>query len=282
MAYNLLKKVTNCPIEKIPVDLNIRDFCCVDEDLFIVHDNGIALMRDGELDMGWINSVAFMEFPEMTSFSSICYNKDRQCLYIVSDGGCRIYSLCLQLMNFEPVFSQEDVDMLKKKYIGCKNSETHISSSKDMIVWSVKDSHRCFQVISQRPLPLVGCGRSGFSLSTPVNSRICHPTGVTIMENVFCYSDCGNEYIRGIQGSSSFVVIGGCKNLGTVHYANKRLYFLSDNIIHMLSPEGNTKHLFEVYRGGEIQSFCPSNKNCIYILEKKNGRTKKDEGDQST
>jgi hypothetical protein len=282
MAYSLFKKITNRPTERIPIDLNVRDFCCVDEDLFIIHDNGIALMNDGELYMDWIRNVAFSEMPDLTTLSSICYNDHHKCLYIVGDGGCRIYSICLQLMNCEPVFSQEDVDIMKKKYVGCKDSETHITSVKDKIVWSIKDAHRCFQVISQRPEPLVGCGRSGFSLSTPVNSKICHPTGVTIMENIFCYSDCGNEYLRGVQRDSSFVIIGDCKDLGSVHYFNKRLYILSDNIIHMLSPEGNTEHLFEVYKGKEIKTFCPSSKNCICILEKNNGGTKKDECDQPT
>jgi hypothetical protein len=50
----------------------------------------------------------------------------------------------------------------------------------------------------------------------------------------------------------------------------------------MLSPEGNAKHLFEVYKGEEIQTFCPSSKNCIYILEKNNGHTEKSEGDKPT
>jgi hypothetical protein len=283
MAYKLLRKTPKNVITVASMDFEVRDICCVDEDVFFIHEDGIGLIHDGKVHLDWYMGLGFLRNQELTTLNSICHNESQKSLYVVADGGAQMYRVDLQLMNFEKVISDNDVKKFRKKYLRSDNSKTYVASKRGLTVWSVQGSHRCFQMVSQKPQPLIGSGRSGFSISKPSNSRICHPTGVAIMENVFCFSDCGNGMIRGVRGKSSFSIIDGCKELKDIYYVDKRVYFLSDDTIHMLSPEGDIEHLFEVYKGEEIQSFCPANKSCIYILENDSAtKTEKTKSDQST
>ena len=56
-------------------------------------------------------------------------------------------------------------------------------------------------------------------------------------------------------------------DLKDIYSFNEKFFFLSENIIRMFSSEGDSTHLFEVYRSKNIiQSFYPINKDCVYIL----------------
>jgi hypothetical protein len=172
------------------------------------------------------------------------------------------------MLEFEEVISPDSARRFRDKYLSTSNSPTYVTSDGKDIIWTIRDCHRCFKTLGDKAIPFVGCGKAGFSMSKPEFSKICHPTGITIMEGTICLADSGNNCLRGVDKNSTFNIISDCKDLKKVSYDNRKLYFLSENSIHMLSSEGDKTHLFEVYRvEQEIQSFCLSGKDCLYILE---------------
>jgi hypothetical protein len=273
MAYNLIKfnfvKKTQTSVQ---IDSNVKSFCCVDDDIYFLHDNGIGLINDNGTDLNWCKKLVYVSATDLSNLSSITYNKTDGCLYVVSDGGCQIIKIDIQMLEFDLVISQSSAERFKKKVFSTDQSKTYIVANGHDVAWSVKDCHRCFKMSRGKSVPLVGCGRSGFSLSSPCHARICCPTGILIMEDTICFADSGNNCLRGVKKDSIFNIIDDCSTLLDIHYHNKKLFFLSDNSIHMLSSEGDATHLFEVYRVEQkIQSFCPTGKDCVYILEKNDG-----------
>jgi hypothetical protein len=285
MSYKLVKaNFVNKTQESKELDFYLRDFCCVDDDIYFTHKNGIGLMSGDEVDFDWCNTLSYVTVPDLTNLSSISYSKEDNSLYFVSDGGSQVGRINLQMLEFELLISPSSAKKFHDKYLSTDKSETHIVYGGGKVVWSVRDCHRCFLVDGDKAIPLVGNGRSGFSLSGLKNSRVCCPMGVAIMENTICFADSGNNCLRGISGDSTFNVIDDCKDLKNVFYDNKKLFFLGGNTIHMLSSEGDATHLFEVYKvEHKIQSFCPTGKDCIYILEKSDASTsEKTESNQPT
>lgn len=272
MEFKITKKsFKNKTTKSFIIDFIMKDFCCVKDDLFFIHDRGIGLISGEVSNLNWNHELAYIKKPDFSKFSSICYNELDNSLYFVSNSGSQIYKANLSLMDFENLISESSAEIFKKQFLGTNNSETHIVSNGKKVVWSVKDSHRCFALNSDNAIPLVGCGKPGFSISNLKNTKISKPTGITIMGDVVCFADSGNNCLRGVSGSSTFNIVSDCKDVVDIHYVNKKLFFLSDNVIHMLSSEGDATHLFEVYKvKNRILSFCPTNKSDIYILEENN------------
>jgi len=277
MSYKLTKvNFVNKKQEHIASDFHARSFCCVGNDIYFLHENGIGLLSQGKIDLNFCESLAYVVDPEITNLSSIFYSELNDSLYVVSHGGSQVCKVGLQMLEFEYLISQDSAKRFQDKFLSTDKSQTYITHYNHQVVWSVRDCHRCFKMSGEKAIPLVGCGRSGFSLSNLKCTKICHPTGVAIMEKTICFADSGNKCLRGIKGDSTFNIIDNCKDIKDLFYSNKKLFFLSDNGVHMLSSEGDMAHLFEVYKvEHKIQSFCPTGKDCVYILEEDNASTSK-------
>lgn len=281
MACKLIKySVSNKKTESYIINCDVRSFCCIDDDIFFIHPNGIGLMHNGEVTLDFHYSLSYVRPPDFTKFNAICYNKFNRSLIIVGDNGSQLHSIDVNLMTFMTLMSDIDSKRFKDKYFSRPNSKVYVTSKKGEIVWSAKDLHRCFHFSSNNAEPLVGCGKSGCSTSTSTSSKICCPTGVVFMENIFCFNDCGNNCIRGVRDNFIFDIVSDCKNLKDIHYVDFRLFFLSGNSVHMLSSEGDSTSFLEVYKSEkEILTFYPMNKSCIFVLEEyDNGIPKKSKG----
>jgi len=277
MIYELIKfnyiEKTSKTIAKLP----IVSFCCFEDQIYYSHSNGIGSIIDGKVDENWHEELCSVSPPDLTNISSMTCCSPLEHLYVVCDGGSQVGRIDLKMLDFDFLISKGSSDKFQKKFLPTMTSDTYISSSGTEIVWSIKDCHRCFKMRGDSAVPLVGNGKSGYSLSKVENSRICSPTGITYMNKTVCFADSGNNCLRGIKGNFTFNVIDECKGLGDVHYVNEKLFFLSENIIFMLSSEGDSTHFYEVY-GSEnpIRSFYPSDKGCIYILVDNGNKVKKE------
>jgi len=271
MAYKIIKKnIRNSNQQEIPLkDCSIRKFCCIGEDIYFTHELGIGKISEGKIEKDWHLQLSYARGPDFSDFNSICYNEFQKCLMITSRDGCQIYKIDMFLLDFESIISDESRYKFKKKYVGDINSDSYIASLGKETVWSLKDRHRCFLLDSESARPLVGCGKSGCSTTFLKYARISQPTGIAILENSVCFADSGNNFIKSISGNRISNVVDDCKGLRDIHYKNQKLFFLSENIVYMLSSEGDVTHVFEIYEEeSQIVSFCPSEKSDIYILEK--------------
>jgi hypothetical protein len=275
MIYNLIKfNYANQTKNTIPLDFHPKGFCCVNDDIYFIHNNGICKKSEDGFEFDWCFTLTCASVPDLSQLSSISYCEKSNSLYVVGAGGSQLYKIDLTMLEFEDLISSDSARRFKDQYLSTDKSPTYVVSNGREVFWSVRDCHRCFKVSGEKALPLVGCGRSGFSMSNLKCSKICHPTGMAIMEQTVFFADSGNNRLRGIKGDSTFSIIDDCKNLRDVFYDSKKLFFLSDNTVHMLSSEGDKTHLFEVYKVEcEIQSFCPTGKDCLYILEKNHAST---------
>jgi hypothetical protein len=286
MTYNLTKiNFSNKTKASIPVNFEVKSLCCKDEEIYFIYNGGIGKIEKGIVDTNWCYELCYTEKPpDLTNLSSITYCSKSDSLYVVSGGGSQILKINLFMGEIEELLSPNQSSEIKERYLSTTQSPTEVVSDGFRVIWSVRDCHRCFKIEGGVPSPFIGCGKSGFSISNLKCSKICHPTGVTIMENTVCFADSGNNCLRGTRNDSIFNIIEDCKKLRDVFYYNKKLFFLSNNAIHMLSSEGDKTHLFEVYKvEHNIQSFCPTGKDCLYILEENDASTPEEtENCQST
>jgi len=269
MIYKLTEKnLTTRKQRNFEINFEIKDFCCVGDNLFFLHDDGIGKMNNGDCNPDWRYELTYTEKPDFSTFSSICYNSSYDCLYIVSEGGSRIHKVDLELMDFENLISKNSAKQFRRKVLGRSDSRTYVTSLENQVIWSTTNCHRCFIMNEENAFPLIGCGKAGFSISNLKNTRISKPTGVAIMGKTVCFADSGNNCLRGIRKNSTYTIIDDCKDLKDIYYVKNKLFFLSDNTVHMLSSEGDATHLFEIYKvGNKILTFCPSDNGCVYILE---------------
>jgi hypothetical protein len=251
----------------IQINMDIRSFCCVDDDIYFIHSEGIGIIQDGIVNPNWYQELCSVDKPDLSSLSSIAYCQFNNSLYVVSDGGSQIGKVDLIMLDFEFMISKGSVRQFKEKFLSVDDSDTYIVSDGRKIIWSVKDCHRCFQMLDSKAVPLVGCGKSGYSMSKLEHARISCPTGVAIMNGVICFSDMGNNCLRGVSNNKLLTIISECKNVKDVFYHDEKIFFLSDKIIYMLSSEGDSGHLFEIYRSNNLmQSFFPKGNDCMYLL----------------
>ena len=269
MSYKLTKvNYINKQIESLDLDFKPRDFCCVRNEIYFVYEYGIGRIFDNVIDLDWHNNLGFVEETDLTTLSSITFNKNHNSLFIVAENGSQIVKIKLDMLNYEEVIPRRKANEFKKKYL-TSNSETYIASFGFKTVWSVTNCHRCFILDEDKALPLIGCGKPGFSISKLDKSNICYPKGITIMNNAIYFADSGNNTLRGIQDEKIYTIIDDCDSLKDVIFCNNKLFFVNDNVIHMLSSEGDASHLFEVYKSeNTICSFDILNKDTVYVLER--------------
>jgi hypothetical protein len=271
IKFNFIEKSS-----KIITDVPMVSFCCFKDQIYYSHSKGIGSIIDGEVDNNWHEELCSVSPPDLTTISSIASCEPLNNLYVVCNGGSQIGRIDLNMLDFDFLISNGSAVKFQKKFLSTTTSETYVSASSTEIVWSVKGCHRCFKIHNSSAIPLVGNGKAGYSLSKNENSRICSPTGITHMNGTVCFADSGNNCLRGIKGNFTFNVIDDCKGLGTIHYVNEKLFFLSGNIIFMLSSEGDSTHFYEVYESEHpIRSFYPSGKDSIYILVDNGNKIKK-------
>jgi len=272
MAYKFTKlNYANNKKEFIGVDIKPIDFCCKNDEIYFIHENGLGKISDGVVNSEWHDELFYREVPNFSSLTSITYDLKQDCLYLVSNGGSQIVKVSLDLLEYEEIISKDSARNFRKKYLSEKDSETYIHSNGHVIVWSVTNSHRCFIMDKDFAKPLIGCGKGGFSISQLDKSRICYPKGILVTSNFICFNDSGNNKLRGIKKDKCFSIINDCKDLSDLSFHRNKFFFLSENCLHMLSSEGDMKHLFEVYSGeNKICHFYPSGKDVIYILEEDN------------
>jgi len=269
MSYKLTKvNYINKQTESLDLHFKPRDFCCVGNEIYFVYENGIGMISDGEINLEWHDNLGFIKETDLTTLSSITFNKSNNSLFIVSENGSQIVQINLDMLNYEEVISKDSANELKKKYLSTSKSETHISSLGFTVVWSVTNCHRCFILKEDDAMPLIGCGKSGFSMSKPETSKIRYPKGIAIMDGAICFADSGNKMLRGVRDGGTFSVVDDCDSLKDVIFNNNKLFFINDDAVHMISSEGDASHLFEVYNSeNTIYSFDLLDKDTIYVLE---------------
>ena len=275
MKYKFTKLIySSGKKESIDIDFKPIDFCCKEDEIYFIHENGLGKISDNVVNLEWHDELFYREPPDFSSLTSIAYDSIHNNLFLVSGGGSQIIKIGLDLLEYEELISKDSAERFRKKYLSKKDCETYLDSNGHTVVWSVTNCHRCFIMEKHLAKPLIGCGKAGFSISQLDTSRICSPKGIAISDNFICFNDSGNNKLRGIEKNKSFSVIDDCKDLTDLSFYRNKFFFLSGNSLHMLSSEGDVKHLFEIYSGkSKIYHFYPSGKNVIYILEDDNATT---------
>jgi hypothetical protein len=241
MTFKLIKYDFVKNITKLISEIPMVDFCCKGEEIYFVHDNGIGTIINGEIEYDWYEYLCSVSTPDLTTISSITYCSKSNRLYVVCEGGSQIGRIDLDMMEFSYLISKTSVKEFKSRFLQTLKSKTYIFVDNSKIFWSVRDCHRCFKIHGDSAVPLVGTGRSGYSISSLKNTKVCHPSGITGMNGVICFVDSGNKCLRGIGRNSTFNIIDNYDGLKDVHFYNEKFFFLIDKSIHMLSSEGDSK-----------------------------------------
>ena len=153
------------------LECRIKDFCCYDDDIFVIHDKGIGRIHDGDIDMEWHLKLGYTQVPDFTTFNAICTNVSNHSLVVVGNGGSRVYEIDVPLTTLTPVMSEGSFKRFEKKYFQRPSSTVYVTAKGSKVYWSVKELHRCFQIKSNRIELLLGCGKAGHSYSTLCNTQ---------------------------------------------------------------------------------------------------------------
>ena len=169
--WSLIRKnIVNSEQEEINYEYEIKDFCCTEDDIYFLHNNGLAKVSGGEINLNFLDEVCFNEKFDPEKFSSICYNKQGD-IFICSEGGVLIHKLDINLYTLYKLIYDEKT--IYKKHINQKGSKTYITANNNCVFWSIKNCHRILSLSEYGVLsPCIGSGRSGFSLSNDLTATV--------------------------------------------------------------------------------------------------------------
>jgi hypothetical protein len=264
-TYKLIKKTLdiNSPDQSFTFTSPyiIKDICGNEDVFFVAHENGVGRIEGEEVDLEWHKTLVNPDPYDNPSSLDIRKNF----LYIVEQGGSQIRRIDISDRSSKLLIQNES---FKKKYFRNDKSPTKITTYKNDLVWSVTNINRCFALRGFSPKALVGNGKSGYSISTPANSRVSKPNGISKVGDIIVIADSGNNCIRGVSRGSVMQLVGGLNHPRDIVSNHNRLFFISGQKVYTVPTAGKSASVYEIYQSAnEVISICTTDKKNIYILE---------------